>query len=415
MNSDIRGILVAQSLRALAYGFGSVLLGVSLEARGWSTVQVGGLLTAVVAGTALMSLTVGTFGERVGRRRSYAALFLGLAASGVAFGLSGNFLLLVLVALAGTLSTEVVESGPFTSLEQAMLPSGLGDRATTRVFGFYNAIATLAGSTGALAAGGPALLRGYWSGVPTDHRFFLAFVPVGLAGAALAWSLSERVEAQHAATGTVAPLTKSRAAVVRLSGLFAVDAFAGGFVVQSFIAYWFRLKFGLSLEVLGMLFFGVGLLQTASFLVATRLAEHFGLLRTMVFTHLPSNILLASVALAPNLPLAIVLLLGRQALSQMDVPARQAYIALLVRPEERTAAAAYTNTARYAVRPLGPLLAGASQHLALGLPFFVGGGMKIVYDILLWLRFRSVPLERHEDAIDQAATPEVTPPEGRVS
>ncbi len=400
MNSDIRVILAAQSLRALAYGFGSVLLGVSLEARGWSALQVGGLLTAVVAGTALMSLAIGTFGERAGRRRWYAVLFLGLAASGVAFGLSGNFWLLVLVALTGTLSTEVVESGPFTSLEQAMLPSGLSAGATTRVFGVYNAVATLFGSAGALAAGGPALLRDWWGSVPADHRFFLAFVPVGLAGAALAWSLSERVEARRRPAGTVAPLTKSRAAVVRLSGLFAVDAFAGGFVVQSFIAYWFRLKFGLSVEVLGMLFFAVGLLQTASFLAATRLAERFGLLRTMVFSHLPSNILLASIAFAPNLPLAIALLLGRQALSQMDVPTRQAYIALLVRPEERTAAAAYTNTARYAVRPLGPLLAGVSQQLAVGLPFLVGGGLKIVYDILIWQHFRGVPLDGGEDAID---------------
>lgn len=414
MNSDIRRILAAQGLRALAYGFGSVLLGVSLEAHDWSTVQVGGLLTAVVAGTALMSLGVGTFGERLGRRRWYAALFLGLAASGVAFGLSGTFWLLVLVALTGTLSTEVVESGPFTSLEQAMLPSGLGQRATTRVFGVYNAVATLAGSSGALAAGGPAFLRNWWGGVPGDQRFFLAFVPVGLAGAALAWSLSERVEASQPRRKTVAPLTKSRGAVLRLSGLFAVDAFAGGFVVQSFIAYWLRLKFGLSIEVLGMLFFGAGLLQTASFLVATRLAERIGLLNTMVFTHLPSNVLLASIALAPNLPLAIGLLLGRQALSQMDVPTRQAYIAVLVRPEERTAAAAYTNTARYAVRPLGPLLAGASQHLALGLPFVVAGGLKVVYDVLLWLRFRSVPLDGDEDAIDQAAAPDVARAEGRA-
>jgi MFS family permease len=415
VNSDVRRILAAQSFRALAYGFGSVLLGVSLEARGWSTFQVGGLLTAVVAGTALMSLVIGTFGERVGRRRWYAALFLGLAASGVAFGVSGNFWLLVLVALTGTLSTEVVESGPFTSLEQAMLPSGLSAGATTRVFGVYNAVATLFGSAGALAAGGPALLRSSWGGVPADHRFFLAFVPVGLAGAALAWSLSERVEVRRQSAGAVAPLTKSRAAVVRLSGLFAVDAFAGGFVVQSFIVYWFRLKFGLSVEVLGMLFFGVGLLQTASFFVATRLAGRIGLLNTMVFTHLPSNVLLASIAFAPTLPVAIVLLLGRQALSQMDVPARQAYIALLVRPEERTAAAAYTNTARYAVRPLGPLLAGASQHLAFGLPFVFGGGIKIVYDVLVWLRFRRIPLDGGEDAIGLAAAPEVAAVKERAS
>ena len=399
MNADVRRLLVAQGLRAFIYGFGSVLLGASLEATGWSELQVGGLLTGVVAGAALMSLAVGTFADRVGRRRWYAALFLGLAASGAAFGLSDDFWLLMLVAFAGTLSTDVVESGPFTSLEQAMLPSGLDARSTTRVFGVYNAVAALVGSVGALATGGPALLRDLWGGVPADQRFFLVFVPVGIAGAAVAWSLSDRVEAGRRLKGRNVPLTRSRGAVYRLSALFALDSFGGGFIVQSFMAYWFRVKFDVSLEVLGMLFFGVGLLQTASFLAATRLADRIGLLNTMVFTHLPSNVLLAAVALAPNLPAAIALLLARQALSQMDVPTRQAYIALLVHPEERTAAAAYTNTARYAVRPLGPLLAGASQQLALGLPFLLGGGIKIVYDIALWLQFRRVPMaHRHDDS-----------------
>ncbi|MEX1254650.1 MAG: MFS transporter [Dehalococcoidia bacterium] len=396
MNPDIRRILVAQGLRAFVYGFGSVLLGASLSERGWSEVRVGVLLTAVVAGMALMSIALGTFGERVGRRRWYAALFLGLAASGAVFGLSDKLWLLVLVALTGTLSSDVVESGPFTSLEQAMLPSGLDNRATTRVFGVYNAVAALVGSTGALAAGGPSLLRDAWGGVPADERFFLVFVPVGIAGALLASTLSTRVEATRT-SGSRAPLTKSRAAVFRLSGLFALDALGGGFIIQSFLAYWFSLKFDLSLEVLGVIFFGVGLLQTASFLVATRLAERFGLLNTMVFTHLPSNVLLMSVPLAPTLWLAIALLFARQALSQMDVPTRQAYIALLVSPEERTAAAAYTNTARYLARPLGPLLAGAGQQVALGLPFFLGGGLKIVYDVALWFQFRFVPMAKDSE------------------
>ncbi|MDZ4277806.1 MAG: MFS transporter [Dehalococcoidia bacterium] len=411
MNADVRKILAAQGLRAFAYGFGSVLLGASLEARGWSELQVGGLLTALVAGAALMSLALGTFGERVGRRRWYGALFLGLAWSGVAFGLSDALWLLVLVALMGTLSTDVVESGPFTSLEQAMLPSGLDQRATTHVFGVYNAVAALVGSAGALAAGGPALLRDLWGGAPVDERFFLVFVPVGMAGAALAWSLSERVEAGRRVAGGRVPLARSRAAVFRLSALFSVDAFGGGFIVQSFIAYWFRVKFDVSLEVLGLIFFGVGLLQAASFLAATRLAQRVGLLNTMVFTHLPSNVLLAFIALAPTLPIAVALLLARQALSQMDVPTRQAYLALLVHPEERTAAAAYTNTARHLARPLGPLLAGAAQQLALGLPFLLGGGVKILYDVALWLQFRRVPLAHDRTFLerDQALAEEVEP------
>lgn len=406
MNADIRKILAAQSVRAFAYGFGSVLLGVTLAAQGWSAVRVGVLLTAVVAGTALMSLALGTFGERIGRRNCYVGLFLGLALVGVGFGLSNQFWLLVALALTGTLSTEVVESGPFTSLEQAMLPSGLDRQATTRVFGIYNAVATLAGSAGALLAGGPTLLRHAWGGVPADDHFFLLLVPAGLVGAGLARSLSGRVELADRRLAS-APLTTSLPAVLRLSGFFALDAFGGGFVVQSFIAYWFSTKFGVSVEVLGLIFFGVGLLQTSSFLVATRIADRIGLLNTMVFTHLPSNMLLAAIAFAPNLAVAIALLLARQALSQMDVPTRQAYIALVVSPEERTAAAAYTNTARYVVRPLGPLLAGASQQVALGLPFLFGGAIKCVYDILLWLQFRSVPLPSTESADPHAGAAEL--------
>jgi MFS family permease len=318
---------------------------------------------------------------------------LGLAAAGAVFALTDNFWVLVLVALAGALSTDVVESGPFTSLEQAMLPSGLGRISErTRVFGNYNAIATIAGSVGALAAGGPTLLRGAIDGFPADQRFFLVFVPVGIVGALVASTLSARVEVEKRA-GLGLPLHRSRSNVLRLAGLFAVDSFAGGFVVQSFIAYWFRLKFGVSVEVLGLVFFFVGLLQAGSFIAATRLADRIGLLNTMVFTHLPSNLLLAAIPLAPSFPVAMALLFGRFALSQMDVPTRQAYLAALVDPDERTAAAAYTNTARYMTRPVGPVLAGVTQQIALGLPFFIGGGLKCAYDVAIWTWFRRVPVD----------------------
>jgi MFS family permease len=392
---DTRRILVAQGLRAFAYGFGSVLLGVTLDQRGWSSLRVGLLLTAVLGGTVLMTVAVGRFGDRVGRRRAYAALFVGLAGTGVAFGLSEEFWLLAMVALTGTLSTDVVESGPFTSLEQAMLPAGLRSRARTAIFGRYNAVATLAGSLGALAAGGPSLLRQAWSSAPGDRAFFLLFVPVGVAGALIARTLSERVETPPLPPGTprrVGVLGPSRPAVVRLAALFAVDSFGGGFVVQAFIAYWFSVKFGTSVEVLGMVFFAVGILQSLSFLAATRLASRFGLLNTMVFSHLPSNLFLMAVPLAPTFPLALALLLARFALSQMDVPTRQAYLVALVTPEERTAAVATTNVARYLARPVGPLLAGATQRVALGLPFLIGGGVKVVYDLVLYAWFRRVPL-----------------------
>lgn len=390
MSSDGRRILVAQALRAAAYGFASVLLGVTLDARGWSTTRAGVLLTAVLAGTALASMPVARHAERFGRRRSYATLFVGLALAGAVFGLTDNLVALVVAALLGTLSTEVVESGPFTSLEQAMLPETVPAWRRTRLFGTYNAVATVAGSFGALAAGGPELLRQAGFGV-ADSRFFLVLVPVGLAGALVAASLSERVEAETGAERAT-PLARSRPTVLRLAGLFAMDSFGGGFAVQSFLVYFLSRRFGVSPGALSVVFFAVGFLQAGSFLAATRLAERFGLLNTMVFSHLPSNVLLAGMALAPNGVVAIALLLARFALSQMDVPTRQAYVVALVDPGERVAASAYTGTARYAVRPAAPLLGGMLQQVWLGLPLVVAGAIKTTYDLALWSWFRRVPL-----------------------
>ncbi len=370
-----------------------MLLGATLERRGFSTRQAGLLLGAVLAGTVLASLAVGRFGDRAGRRRCYLVLYLALGLAGVVFALSDNVWLLGAVALTGALSTEVVESGPFTSLEQAMLAGQGPGRPGLRIFGTYNAVATAAGSLGALAAGGLGPLRHIWSGIPRDERAFLLFVPVAVAGAVLAAGLSPAVEVDdRGRAGFSPPLRSSRPQVRRLAALFAVDSFGGGFVVQSFIAYWLTVRFGASLGFLGAVFFAVGLLQTASMLVAPRLAEHFGLLPTMVFTHLPSNVALAAMAFAPNLGVAAGLLLLRVTLSQMDVPTRQAYVMALVDPPERTAAAVWTNTARAVVRPAGPALAGASQAIALGAPFLIAGVVKGTYDLVLWRWFRRVDL-----------------------
>jgi MFS family permease len=394
LTPDAHRILWAQAVRAFAYGFGAVLLGTTLDSEGFSSGEVGLVLAAVVAGTVISSLAVGRWGDRWGRRRSYVALYLALAVTGVVFAFSDQVWALCAVALTGALSTEVVESGAFTSLEQSMLATELTGRERIRGFGTYNAVATAAGSVGALAAGAPDLLRRVWSGTPVDQRFFLLFVPAAFAGAAIACTLSRRVEAEprphaeHPGTG----LQRSRPTVLRLAALFAVDSFGGGFVVQSFIAYWLAAQFGASTGELGVIFFVVGLLQTASFIAAARLAERFGLLRTMVFTHLPSNVLLIAIPFAPNLLAAALLLFGRTALAQMDVPTRQAYVMALVDPDERTPAAAVTNTARYVVRPVGPALAGVSQSIAFGLPFFLAGTIKSAYDVVLWRWFRTVPL-----------------------
>ena len=390
---DVRIVLTAQALRAFAYGLGAVLLGrtlVSLRLGGW---RAGLILGATVAGTALASVMVARHGDRFGRRRSYGLMYLLLAMTGTVFAFASSVWPLALAGLCGVLSTEVIESGPFTSLEQSMLATDLVGRRRVHGFGIYNAVAALAGSAGALFAAVPSLLRVVWAQAPSDQRWFLLFVPVSLLGMLMAMRLDARVEAEilpKNIAGSTSGLSRSRSRVRRLSGLFALDSFAGGFTVTAFIAYWLTDRFHASATVVAITFALFGLLQTASFLIAPRLADRFGLLPTMVFTHLPSNILLAAVAFAPTLPFAIVLLAARATLSQMDVPTRQTYVMALVDPAERTAAAGYTNTARYLTRPLGPPLATAAQSLAPGLPFLISGAIKIAYDLTLWVWFRRV-------------------------
>jgi predicted MFS family arabinose efflux permease len=258
--------------------------------------------------------------------------------------------------------------------------------AQVHPLGIYNAVAAAAGSLGALAAAVPGVL----GGVGGTH-WFLVFLPVALAGALVARSLSDRVESPGPPTHR-GRLERSRPVVLRLASLFAVDSFGGGFTVSAFIAYWLRARFDASPAAIGVTFFAMGVLQTVSFLVAPRLADRLGLLRTMVFTHLPSNLLLIAVAFSTTLGQAVALLLVRTVLSQMDVPTRQAYVMVLVGPDERTPAAAYTNTARYISRPLGPPVAAVAQQAAIGLPFIIAGGIKTAYDLTLWRWFRHVPL-----------------------
>ena len=390
IRGDLLRILGVQALRAFAYGFGSVVLGPSLAAGGLSDARVGLLFAAMLAGAPLSSIGVGLVAERVGRRRLYAALLAVMGIAGAVYALTDAFVLLVLVALTGTLSTDPNESGPITSLEQAML-GGAPAEERARVFGRYNAVAYLAGALGALAGGGPALFRHLFPALAADQRWLLVFPVVAIACVWLAGGLSARVEADGRAPAR--PLERSRGTVMRLAALFGLDAFAGGFVVTTFIVYWFDRRFGASPETMGAVLFAGGLIQAGSSMLSGRLAGRIGLLNTMVFTHLPSNVLLAVVPLMPMLPLAIAVLLLRFTLSQMDVPARQAYVVAMVDPAERTAAAAFTNTARYVVRPVGALGAGvAMQAVAVGAPFVIAGCLKAVYDLALYATFRRVSL-----------------------
>jgi MFS family permease len=378
---DASLLIAGQAVRAAGYGFTAVLLGALLAARGYSHLRAGVVLTALIAGTALASLVVGALADRVGRRRSYAVFFLGVAVAG-AVAAGAPFPVLV-VALTGTLSTDVVDNGPATTLEQAMLAAD--DAGTARVYGIYNAVGAAAGALGALAVALPGVVGGTVSG-----WWFAVLVPVGLLGAGLAWRLSSAVEATGGpltlgdAVSARSRLGPSRRVVHRLAGLFAVDAAGGGLVTTGFLAYYLAQRYGVSVAQLGWLFFTTAGIQAVSVTIAPRLARRFGLVATMVGTHLPSNVLLAAVAFAPTFGVAVALLLARTCLSQMDVPTRQTLVMAMVTPGERTMAAAVTNAARYTVRPIGPLVAGAVQQLALGAPLLLAGAVKGGYDLTLW-------------------------------
>jgi predicted MFS family arabinose efflux permease len=384
LSADARRILAVQALRAYAYGLGSVLIGVTLADSGLSAGQVGLVLGALLAGSAFASFALARGADRRGRRRSYATLLIVMGIAGSVFALTDSLPLLVLAALTGTVSTEVVESGPFTTLEQAMLPQAADTHDPTRLFGTYNTVATIAGSIGALGAVAVGLLD-------LDAQQLMFVYPLA-AGIALvpALRLTAGMEPDAPTSPVRRGLGRSRGVVHRLAGFFALDSFGGGFVTQAFIAYWFVERFGTSTATLGVVFLCVGFLQAFSFQIAVRLAGRIGLLRTMVFTHLPSNVLLLCIPLAPTQAVAIALLLARVLLSQMDVPTRQAYVVALVDPEERTAAAGTTNGVRYVTRPIGALLTGPLVQLSLGAPFVVAGAVKIVYDVGLYGVFRRV-------------------------
>ena len=383
LSLDARLIIAAQALRAAGYGCTSVLLGSLIAARGYGTVSAGVLLACVVAGTAWGSLLLGRLGDRLGRRRWYAAIYLGVALAGLVMALDPPYWAIVVLALTGVLSTDVVDNGPATTLEQVMLAhedQAAAGRAGARVYGVYNAIASLAGALGALSAGIPARL----DTDPSESWPFAVLIPLGALGFLLARTLSDRVEPAPRRLGESGGLAGGRTQVRRLAALFAVDAGGGGLVTTSFLAYYLSVRYHAAPDVLAVLFFSTALLQAASVWLAPRIADRIGLVPTMVGTHLPSNVLLIGVAFAPTLGVAIALMLARTALSQMDVPTRQALVMSVVDPSERTAAAAVTNAARYTVRPAGPFLGGVLQTVSLGLPLVVAGLVKGGYDLALW-------------------------------
>lgn len=396
---DLTLLFAARALRMFAFGVGSVVLVLHLAAAGVREEVIGLLLTLTLLGDVVLSLAVTTRADRLGRRRMLALGGLLLALAGLAFATTTALPLLGAAAIVGVISPSGNEAGPFLPIEQAAVAQALPPGRRTAIFAWYQLAGALATAAGALCggAGATALQRAGVAPLRSYQLLFAGYAAAGAGLALLAARLSPGVEAPvaPAAPRTTLGLHASRGVVARLSALFALDAFAGGFVVQSFVAWWFHRRFGAGPATLGAIFFGANLLAGVSALSAAAVARRIGLLRTMILTHLPSNLLLAAVPLAPTLPVAIGLLLARFSISQMDVPTRQSYTMAVVTPGERAAAAGTTGIARTVGAAVAPLLAGplyASAALA-SVPFLVAGTLKVVYDLSLWRAFRHVGAE----------------------
>ena len=395
---DVTILFITRTTRLFAYGFVSVILALYLADIGLSGEKIGLLFTLALLGDAVVSLWITTRADRLGRR---GMLILGavlMILAGFVFAFTGNFVLMVIAATIGVISPSGKEIGPFLSIEQAALSQIAKDEQRTHWFAWYNLAGSFAGAVGALAAGVIARLlqdRGLTE-VESYRVLVLGYAVCGAAMAILFLRLSSHIEASR---GSLAPrsrtlfgLHRSKSIVMKMSVLFGLDAFAGGFIIQSMIAYWFYLKFGVSAEVLGAIFFATNLVAGVSALFAARIAKRIGLINTMVFTHIPSNILLCLVPLMPTLPLAITMLILRFSISQMDVPTRQSYTMAVVSEDERSAASGVTTIARSVGASVSPVFTGfflASPTL-LSLPFLLAGGLKIVYDILVYGSFRSL-------------------------
>ena len=402
LSRDGRILFTTRSLRLFAYGFLSVVLMIYLARIGLSETQIGLLFTLTLIGDTIISLWITTAADRKGRRRMLILGSMLMVFAGGLFASTDSFMLLLVAATIGVISPSGYEVGPFLSIELAALSHIVPDNRRTQVFAWYNLAGSFTTALGALF-GGIMTQALQWSGMTQlgSYRVIvLVYAAAGMLLGLLFMRLSATVEvSREIDSSDPAPkftgllgLHRSRRVVLKLSALFSLDAFAGGFVLQSIVAYWFHIRFNVQPAALGGIFFGANVLAGLSALSASWVASRIGLIRTMVFTHIPSNILLMLVPLMPNLPLAVTVLLLRFSISQMDVPSRQSYTMAVTSPDERSAAAGLTGVARTTGASLSPVFSGpmlASPAL-LNLPFFLSGGLKIVYDLLLYRSFRNV-------------------------
>lgn len=390
--SDARRLLVTRALRGLADGAVSVLLADYLLAIGFGPLEIGAIVTGTLLGSAVLTLAVGLFGHGLGRRRLLLGVSALMLATGLGFLEVTAFWPLLVIAVAGTLNPSAGDVSVFLPIEQAALSETVAAHDRTAMFARYNLSGSLAGALGALASGLPVALsrsRG-WNSAAAGRIGFVLYAVVAILTALIYHRLSSALE-RRGSTAEGAPLVKSRRIVVHLAALFSLDAFGGGFIVQSLLVLWLFRRFALSVEITGAIFFAAGVAAGLSQLLSAPLATRIGLINTMVFTHLPSNVLLVLVALMPTAPLAVAFLLLRMCLSQMDVPARQSYVMAVVPPEERAAAASVTNVPRSLAAALAPLLTGAMlSRSSFGWPLLCGGVAKAIYDVCLLIQFRAI-------------------------
>jgi MFS family permease len=389
--------------RLFAYGSLSVILVFYLVGLGLTEAQVGLVLTLTLVGDVVVSLYLTTRADRIGRRRILIIGSILMAAAGLAFACTSKLLFLVIAGTIGVISPSGNEVGPFLSIEQAALSHIVPAAARTEVFAWYTLAGAMATALGAFCGGGltQALQHTAMTHVQSYRAVVFLYAALGVALSFLFLCLSKSVEVNPVSNGSVRSfsvahmfgISRSRNVVLKLSGLFALDSFAGGFVVQSFAAYWFYLRFGVQPAALGVIFFWANVFAGISALFASRLAARIGLVRTMVVTHLPSNILLILVPLMPNLSLAVLVLLLRFSISQMDVPTRQSYTMAVVPAEERSAAGGFTGVARTTGAAISPLFVGFmfARTSWINVPFFLAGTLKILYDLLLYKEFVSIP------------------------
>ena len=398
LSRDGKLLLSARILRTFGYGFLSVVIAIYLRFLGFDDVQIGLLLGSTLVNSVIFTIFASFYADRIGRRNVLVIYSSLMCMSGLIFTVTDNYFLLVLAAFIGTINVTGSETGAFLSIEQAILPQTIRDKKKMNtIFALYNMVGTFAMSAGIILSGLPSLLQEQYFAMNNVDSFKLLFVMysiLGLVVMIIYLMISKAIEIKPNVKNTVRQTLspRSKKIVGKLSALFAVDSFAGGFVIQSVVSLWFFTRFGADLTILSYVFSAAGILTAFSYIVAAKIADRIGLVNTMVFTHIPSNILLILVAFAPTMQLAIILYLVRMGLSQMDVPTRQSYIVSIVNEDERIAASGLTNVSRNIAQTVSPSIIGYIFHsfLALSGPFVLGGVIKIIYDLALYFNFRSI-------------------------